>query len=162
MEFDVKSLKFDETRYFEDYVDKASEIAEDLANFAGGILYPASDDTIEKLKEIMELPIYRGYLEQDNGRLYVDAYQYKGGVYNEKELSEIVSKECGDIEFQIVFTRVVETYSDSYSEQFTGYEDEDSVEFFNLGIGDLFYYKYGPDGKGAEYFEPSNDCEVER
>lgn len=154
MDYNKKDLKFDNVKYFEDYLESADGIAEDLANFAGGMLYPIDEDSLNKFKGIMELPIYRGYVEEENGRHYVDAYKYKDSLYSEKELTDIINVDYGDVEFGIITSKEVPVYNDSYTEDIIGYEMEQDVEPFSLGISDLFYYKAGPDGKGVDYFEP--------
>lgn len=153
MEYNKKDLKFDNVKYFEDYENIASEIVEDLANFAGGQLYPTNEETLDKFKTLMKLPIYRGYIEKEKGKLYVDAYKYKEEIYDESTLTNIINNEYGDVEFGIIVSREVPIYDGPYPGSIVDSKSEQDVEYFNLEISDLFYYKEGPDGKGKEYFE---------
>lgn len=160
MEFNKNNLKFDDACYFGDYLENADCIVEDLANFAGGQLYPTNEETLNKFKELMKIPIHRGYIEEENGRHYVDAYKYRDSIYSEKELTDIINAAYRDVEFGIITSKEVPIYNDSYTEEIVEYEMEQDVEPFSLGIADLFYYKAGPDGKGVDYFEPYDNEET--
>lgn len=160
MEFNKNDLKFDDYCYFEEYSKNADGIAEDLANFAGGQLYPTNEETLDKFKTLMKLPIYRGYIEKEKGKLYVDAYKYKDDIYDESTLTNIINNEYGEVEFGIIVSREVPIYNDPYTENIVDSTTEQDVEYFNLGISDLFYYKAGPDGKGNQYFEPYEDDNI--
>lgn len=158
-EFDRSLLKFDTEPYFSEYLVYGSELVEDFLVFAGidveNIPFQPNED--EELKAIMRLPIYRGYLEAEEGKVYVDAYQYEGELYSKEELISKVKETHPDVVF------CIETMVEVPGEREGYFQTEDSYEIesgpFEVGIADLFYYKEGPDGKLSVYLDSEEESE---
>jgi hypothetical protein len=134
-EYKDEDLKFDKIRYFEDYANDVQAMIIDFVHFAGAELVSNDIDLevrTKKFQNLMNLPIYRGYLEEEYGKHYIDAYLYNGKIYNENDIINKIESEYEQVEFSIY---------------------TDSIEGYKLGIADLFYYKAGPDEKGKEYIE---------
>lgn len=138
-----KEIVYDMTPYFSNYTDIMDGIVYDLASFADAMVAGEQLEEIEKMKELSRLPIFRGYIEKENGKQYVNSYFYNGRIYLEKELSFALKDRSVPIMIESV-----------------GKNGELEVSPFEMGIEELFYYKNGPDGMEF-YFEP-NDVEEEQ
>ena len=158
-EFDRSLLKFDTEPYFSEYLKYGEEMVEDFVKFSGintaNISHQPKED--EELKAIMRLPIYRGYLEAEEGKVYVDAYQYEGEICSKEELIPKIKETHPDVVF------CIETMIEVPGEREGYFQTEDSYEIesepFEVGIADLFYYKEGPDGKWDVYLDSEEEPE---
>lgn len=135
-----KEIKYSTIPYFSDYTENMDGIVEDLISFADAWMFGPHDEEIEKMKEISTFPIYRGYIEVNNGKQYIDSFLYEGNVYSEDELCDLLKDK--NIPFCIAKPSKMGEICES---------------IFPMGVSELFYYKNGPEGM-RDYFE-SNDIE---
>ena len=135
--------------YFEDYLQYGDGIAEDLARFANATMIPAQNkEQCEAFRELMKLPIHRGFFDFGDKKVYTDNYLFEGRIYNEKELTELLDTKPITFLVEVEKTKAIEDKNGTVQEE--TYTDQ---EPFDLGVWGLFYYKNGPEAKGSGYEE---------
>lgn len=161
-----ENLKFSEDKYFEDYIPNIEGIAYDLADWSNDNYrtennrkFPIFEhlsinqymaEAIEM--ELLTLPIYRGYVEIEDNKVYLDKYKYNDKIYTEKELCEALE----DVNFHLDAMYLVGENSFTERQDYSTYTVTEPIydsETFVLDISGLFYYKNGPDGKYSPCIE---------
>ena len=149
-------MKFDNKPYFSDFESIAEGVIEDINKMSNPtessniVNVNLNGADVEKAKDLMATPIYRGYTEDEESITYLDVYRYRGEVYTENELKNLIKDE---VPILAEVTRAYEKspfYGDDYDEN-DECEFDTEVEAFGLAIEDLFYYKDGPCGMSSPY-----------
>ena len=116
--FNVSDLKFDEVKYFKDYCLTGDEVMKDLIKYRFSSEAYTWESEIQHLNKILDLPIYRGYLPKQTGKLYVNMYKYNDNIYTEDELFQAVHSE-----FDFAFICDVDMYEVPCEDEYYRYYD---------------------------------------
>ena len=148
-------VRFSENKYFANYTSIAEGIAEDLVEFANLEFVNEQEKEVEQLKEIMNLPIYRGYIKESDCDVYLDLYKYNGNIYTESQLSEKLNDR--GVVFDAIERAEIDVDDDPFEYDTKLVRPSSHKETlridkqFRIGVSELFYYKDGPDGLSSPY-----------